>query len=277
MTAGSDKWELEAIELDLLVDGIRRHYDLDLGAYSRPLLLRRLRQFIAQEGLPTLSALQALVLHDSQRLDSLLASITSDPSPLFDDASFLRALREEAIPWLKTHPSLRIWHAGCASPEDVFTLAIVLHEEGLLARTRLYVTDASEELLARAQSGSCPAPGEQAQARYVEAGGRARLADYFQGRGKKARLKPALQERIFYSQHHLAHEGPFNEFHAVLCRNTLIYFNRKQHGRIHGLIFESLARFGYLGIGRKESLRRTPHAGAYDEVEGAGRLYRRIS
>src|SRR6185437_9092190 len=111
---------------------------------------------------------------------------------------------------------------------------------------------------------------EQASARYLASGGRQELGEYFASEGKQVTVSPALQERIFYTQHHVTNDGPFNEFHTVVCRNTMLYFSRSQQTRIHGLLFESLARFGFLGLGRKESLRRTPYSRAYDEIDGAG-------
>jgi chemotaxis protein methyltransferase CheR len=274
---GSDQQELEAIELDLLTEGVRRHYDVDLGAYAKPLVLRRLRRFVSGQGLASLSSLQAQVLHDADLMETLLATLTSDPAPLFESPAFIAAFRREVAPWLRTHPSIRIWQVGCAAPEDLYSLAIVLQEEGLLSRTRLYVTDASESLLARAREGWTPMPGEDADDRYRAAGGHGRLRDHFELNCDRARLRPALHDRIFYSQHHLAHEGPFNEFHAVLCRNTLVYFRRQHHARIHGLLFESIARHGYLALGAHESIQRSPFAAAWEEIEGAGRLFRRMS
>jgi chemotaxis protein methyltransferase CheR len=274
--AGGDA-ELEVIELDLLTEGIRRHYDVDLATYSRPQVRRRLRQVVSEAGLGSLSGLQDRVLHDRRELEGLLASLTSDPVPLFEDESFFTAFRKEVVPWLRTHPSLRLWQAGCGSPSDLYTLAIVLHDEGLLSRARIYVTDSSELVLARAQAGLSALPDETAQRRYEACGGRMALSQHFRRHGFAWQLAPALQERVFYTQHHLSQERSFNEFHAVLCRHTILHFHRSHRARIHDLLFESLAPHGYLALGRKESVRGTPHENAYEEIPGAGKLYRRMT
>jgi chemotaxis protein methyltransferase CheR len=272
-----EHWELERIEVDLLIEGVRRHYGLNLDHYARPLLLRRLRRYVASQGTGTVTALLASVLHSSARMEELLAVLTSDPSGLFEEPHFFAAFRQQVVPWLKTHPSVRVWQAGCASPEDTYSLAILLHEERLLSRTRLYVTDASAMLLSRAQSGALSAYDAETEANYLAAGGTATLKDYVSVSNGRPTLLDGLQDRIFYSQHHMVHEGAFNEFHAVLGRNTTLYFDKNDQPRIHALFFESLSRFGFLALGRRESLRRSPHQGAFDEIEGAGRLFRRVS
>jgi chemotaxis protein methyltransferase CheR len=269
--------ELEKIEVDLLVEGIRRHYGLDLAHYAQPQLLRRLRRYVASEGLGSISGLLASTLHSPARMEALLATVTSDPSTLFEEPHFFAAFREQVVPWLKTHPSVRVWQAGCASPEEIYSLAILLHEEGLLGRTRLYVTDASALLLSRAQTGALQEYGPEAEANYQAAGGRGSLKDYVSLKDGIPTLSESLQDRIFYSQHHVVHEGAFNEFHAVVGRNMTLYFDKNDQRRIHSLFFDSIGRYGFLGLGRRESLRRTPYMGAFDEIAGAGRLFRRVS
>lgn len=275
MTALAQSAELEALELDLLLEGVRRHYGFDLRSYSRPLLLRRLRRHLREERLDTFSVLQDRVLHDPEALEELLRALACPPDTLFSDPAFFAAFRARVVPVLRTYPSIRVWHAGCGSGEDTYALAILLMEEGLWSRCRLYASDASEGLLADARSGVLLLPTEQDVSNYQEAGGRRALTDYYTRDGNWAVMHPALRDNIFFTQHNLATDGSFNEFQVVLCRDTLLAFNRSLASRVHERLYESLARFGFLCLGRKETVARTPHAAAYEEFEGTGRVYRR--
>jgi chemotaxis protein methyltransferase CheR len=269
--------ELESLEVDLLLEGVARHWGFDLRSHARPLLLRRLRRHLREERLNTFSELQARVLHDGEALEGLLRTLSCTPPALFSDAAFFQDFRARVVPVLRTWPSVRVWHAGCGTGEDTYALAILLQEEGLWGKCRLYASDASEGLLADARTGVLPLPSEEDARRYLEAGGKGQLSDYYTRDGNWALLLPKLRDGIFFTQHNLATDGSFNEFHVIICRDTLLAFNRTLHNRVHGRLFESLARFGFLCLGRKESLARTPHAAAYEELEGSGRIFRRVS
>jgi chemotaxis protein methyltransferase CheR len=269
--------ELEALELELLLEGVRRQYGFDLRHHSRPLLLRRLRRHLREERLDCFSALQARVLHDPEAMEGLLRALAVPPQPLFSDPAFFQAFRTRVVPLLRTYPSIRVWHAGCGSGEETYALAILLMEEGLWGRCRLYASDASEGLLADARTGVLPLPGEEDVRNYKEAGGRRLLSDYYTRDGNWAVLQPALRESIFFTQHNLATDGSFNEFQVIVCRDTLLAFNRPLAQRVHERLYESLVRFGFLCLGRKESVARTSHAAAYEELEGSGRVFRRVA
>jgi chemotaxis protein methyltransferase CheR len=275
--AGTQGAELEALELELLLEGVRRQYGFDLRHHSRPLLLRRLRRHLREEHLDTFSSLQGRVLHDVEAMDGLLRALACPPDSLFADPAFFQAFRTRVVPMLRTYPSIRVWHAGCGAGEDTYALAILLMEEGLWGRCRLYASDASGGLLADARTGVLALPGEQDTLNYQLSGGRRELSDYYTRDGDWAVMHPGLRDHIFFTQHNLATDGSFNEFQVVLCRDTLLAFNRVLANRVHERLYESLARFGFLGLGRKESVARTPHAGAYEELEGTGRVYRRLA
>ncbi len=267
---------LEALEVDLLLEGVARQWGFDLRRRSRPQLLRRLRRHLREERLDSFSALQGRVLHEAEALDALLRTLSCTPPALFSEAAFFRDFRTRVVPVLRTWPSVRVWHAGCGTGEDTYALAILLHEEGLWGRCRLYASDVSEGLLADARTGVLPLPTPEDARRYAEAGGKGALSDYYTRDGNWALLHPKLRDGIFFTQHNLATDGSFNEFHVIVCRDTLLAFNRAMHDHVHGRLFESLARFGFLCLGRKESVARTPHAGAYESLEDCGRIYRRV-
>lgn len=277
MTPAANSAELETLELELLLEGTRRQYGFDLRNYARPLLLRRMRRHLREERLDTFSTLQGRVLHSPEAMEGLLRALACPPDSLFADPAFFQAFRTRVVPMLRTYPSIRVWHAGCGSGEDTYALAILLMEEGLWSRCRLYASDASDGLLADARTGVLPLPGDRDVSNYQEAGGRRSLADYYTRDGNWAVMHPALRDNIFFTQHNLATDGSFNEFQVILCRDTLLAFNRALASRVHERLFESLARFGFLCLGRKETVARTPHAAAYEELEGTGRVYRRLA
>ncbi|MCP3100932.1 chemotaxis protein CheR [Myxococcus sp. K15C18031901] len=277
MSAGDSAAALEALEADLLLEGVARHWGFDLRSHARPLLLRRLRQHLREERLASFSALQARVLHDNEALEALLRTLSCAEPTLFTDVAFFQDFRARVVPVLRTWPSVRVWHVGCGTGEGTHALAILLHEEGLWSRCRLYASDACEGLLSDARTGVVPLPDAAAAARYVETGGKGRLSSWYTRDGDWAQLRPELRERIFFTQHNLATDGSFNEFQVVVCRDVLLAFDRTLHDRAHTRLHESLARFGFLCLGRKESLSRTPHAAAYEELEDTGRIFRRVT
>jgi chemotaxis protein methyltransferase CheR len=277
VSAVTNSAELESLELELLLEGVRRQYGFDLRNHSRPLLVRRLRRHLREERLDTFSALQGRVLHDPEALDGLLRALACPPDALFSDPAFFQAFRTRVVPLLRTYPSIRVWHVGCGSGEDTYALAILLMEEGLWSRCRLYASDASEGLLADARSGVLALPGEEDVLNYQEAGGPRALTDYYTRDGNWAVMHAVLREGIFFTQHNLATDASFNEFQVVVCRDALLAYNRSLASRAHERLYESLARFGFLCLGRKETVARTPYAAAYEELENTGRVYRRTA
>jgi chemotaxis protein methyltransferase CheR len=268
--------ELEAIEVDLLLEGVQRHFGFDLRGYCRPTLLRRLRQLVRAERLRDVSSLQSQVLHDEAAMERALRALSRTQTVLFEDPEFWLLFRRKVVPLLRTHPTARLWVASCGAGEGAWTLAMMLDEEGLLPRCRIYATDASEAELRIAQAGAVPLD-DGAEGRYARAGGAAGLGRHLLFEGGCATVREPLRGHVFFAQHNLATDAAFNEFNVVLCRNVLLAFNRSLHNRVHARLYESLGRFGILGLGRKESLLRTPHAGDYEELESGGRLYRRLT
>jgi chemotaxis protein methyltransferase CheR len=181
------------------------------------------------------------------------------------------------VPLLQTYPFARIWHAGCSSGEEVYSLAILLKEEGIYDRCRIYATDISEAVLRGAKEGVFPLSAmKEYSENYQKAGGTTSFAEYYKARYDHAIFDASLREGIVFAPHNLVTDGSFNEFNVILCRNVMIYFNKALHERVHGLLYQSLARFGVLGLGRKESLRFTPHESSYEVLDDAERLYRKV-
>jgi chemotaxis protein methyltransferase CheR len=180
------------------------------------------------------------------------------------------------VPVLRTYPAVRIWHAGCSSGEEVYSLAIVLKEEGLYDRCRLYATDMNDAVLAQAHRGELALASMRENTRsYIEAGGKQGFARWYTTRDGRAVLAPELRRNVVFAQHNLATDRSFNDFHLIICRNVLIYFNRTLQDRVHRLLYESLIRFGFLGLGTKETVRFTPHEAHYQELPE--RVYRKVA
>jgi len=271
-----DASQLDQIEVDLLPEGIFRRYGFDFRDYARASLLRRVRKQLAAERLETVSALQERVLHDPACWDRFLGTMSVSVSAMFRDPDFYRALREQIVPKLRTWPFLRIWIAGCAGGEEVYSLAILLEEEGLGGRYRIYATDMSAAALEDARRAIFPlAKMKEFTENYLAAGGRRAFSEYYTARYDGALFHHTLREGVVFFQHNLATDGPFNEFQLVLCRNVLIYFNKKLQERVHQLLFDSLATFGALGLGSRESVRFLPLAERYEPLDAGARLYRK--
>lgn len=269
--------EREKVEIDLLVEGIFRVYGCDFRDYAYASLRRRVWNVVRSEGLETVTQLLNRVLHDPDCMERFLAQLTVNVTSMFRDPSFFIAFRTHVVPLLRAYPFIRIWHAGCSTGEEVYSMAILLHEEDLYRRCRLYATDLNEVALKTARDGIFPLEFmKEYEANYAAAGGKAALSDYFTAAEfDHVIFRQALRENMVFSRHNLATDNSFNEFHVILCRNVMIYFNSKLQARVHDLFYESLRRFGILALGQKESLNGTVREEKYEELDARERIYRR--
>jgi chemotaxis protein methyltransferase CheR len=277
MGSAKDADELERLEIDLLVEGIFRNYGCDFRDYAYASLRRRVWNVVRSENLATVTGLLERVLHDPECMERFLAQLTVNVTSMFRDPSFFIAFREQVVPLLRAYPFIRIWHAGCSTGEEVYSMAILLHEEDLYRRCRLYATDLNEVALKTARDGIFPLEGmKEYEENYLAAKGRASLSDYYTAAGyDHVIFRQSLRENMVFSRHNLATDGSFNEFHVILCRNVMIYFNTKLQTRVHELFYESLRRFGILALGQKESLKGTSREDSYEELDVRERIYRR--
>lgn len=269
--------EIELVEVELLLEGVFRLYGYDFRQYSTASLKRRVRGLMEQEGVASVSLLQARILHDPACMERFLLALSINVTSMYRDPEFFLTFRNKAIPLLRTYPFIRIWHSGCSTGEEVYSMAILLHEEGLYDRCRIYATDLNETVLKNARAGIFPlAAAEEYAVAYKRAGGKRALSDYYTAAYGSALFRSSLRDHIVFSQHNLATDGSFNEFNVILCRNVMIYFTKPLQDRVHNLLYDSLARFGVLGLGSKESLQFSPHEREYEALECGSKLYRRI-
>ena len=271
------KDELETIEIQLLLEALYRYYGFDFRDYALASLKRRIWNAVQAEGLTSVSGLQEKVLHDSACLERFLLGLSVHVTSMFRDPSFFLTFRQKIVPLLRTYPFIRLWLAGCSTGEEVYSMAILLKEEELYHRCRIYATDMNELVLRKAKAGIYPAKLMQEYTQqYLQAGGKRSFSEYYTAAYDHVIFRSSLRENIIFSQHNLAIDGSFNEFNVIFCRNVLIYFNQSLQDRVHQLLYESLNRFGVLGLGRQESIKFTPHEQQYEALEPREKLFRRI-
>jgi chemotaxis protein methyltransferase CheR len=277
MTAVEARDDVEEIELSLLLEGIFRKYGFDFREYAPASLRRRVWRRTHAEGLSTISALQDKLLHDPACMERLLLDLSINVTAMFRDPAFYVAVREKVVPLLRTYPYTRIWVAGCSTGEEVYSLSILLHEEGIYDRARIYATDINEAVLERARAGVFPLDKMREYTQnYIKAGGKQAFSEYYLAKYDGAQFQRSLIDNVVFAQHNLVSDRSFNEFNLIVCRNVMIYFDRVLQDHVHKLFYESLVNFGVLGLGAKESIHFSPHEESYEEIDADERLYRKV-
>jgi len=268
--------KLEQLETDLLLEAVLRYYGYDFRDYEPSAVRRRIREAMLAGRVATISRFQERVLREPAFLARFVRAFSRTEISMFSDPGFYQTFRTKVVPQLRTYPFVRIWHAGCSTGEEVYSLAILLEEESINQRTRIYATDLSEEAVRQARKASFPASASDELAEnYLKEGGKRSLSDYFKKKGNRLLIDPALKKNIVLSEHNLATDGSFNEFQVIVCRDVIGNFNYKLRERVGRLIYDSLSQFGFLALGAKESLDELPYRDQYALLEGAGCLYQK--
>ncbi len=268
---------LQGAELETFVTRLFAEYGLDYRGYSTASLGRRLARRLQLEGLSSLRLLFDRLKEDRALLVRLVDDLSVVVTSMFRDPEFFLALRKSVVPILGTYPYFRIWHAGCASGEEVYSLAIILEECGLLARARIYATDINESALATAKARIVPIEKMRDYTRqYQLAGGERAFSDYYSARYNEARLAERLAERIVFASHNLSTDGVFCECQLIVCRNVLIYFSPEAQQSVLSLFDDSLCALGFLALGSKETLRFSQLAQRYQPVTAPEKIYRKM-
>jgi chemotaxis methyl-accepting protein methylase len=269
--------ELQKIEINLLLEALHQMYGYDFRGYVRSSLNRRVLHRMRAERLPTVTALLEKVLHEKGFLERLLNDLSIQMTAMYRDPSFFFTFRKEVVPLLRNLPEIRIWHAGCATGEEVYSMAILMLEEGLAEKTKIYATDMNEKGLITAKKGVFPLNKMQQYTKnYLKAGGRKAFSEYYTTDHQFAYFYPSLSENLTFGQHNLVTDSSFNEFHVVLCRNVMIYFDQDLQQKVHNLIYNSLVNGGFIGLGSKESLLCLPKSLQYEEFNLNERIYRKV-
>jgi chemotaxis protein methyltransferase CheR len=268
----------EDIEMRLLLEALFLRYHYDFRNYSLGSIRRRLKQAREQLGFASFSAMQNQLLHDPDMLSHLLRFLTVQVSDMFRDPDYFRAIREQVVPHLRTYPSLKVWIAGCSSGEELYSMVILFREEGLEDRTLFYATDINQDALSAAEAGVFPLDRVRSfTENHQRSGGRTSLSDYYQAAYGRVVFDKSLRRNVVFSDHSLATDAVFGELHLISCRNVLIYFDHALKNRVLGLFKESLIHKGLLGLGAKESVRFSDHAGTFADFVREEKIYQKVS
>lgn len=275
--------DLEEIEIQLVLEAMQLRYGYDFTGYSRETIRRRLASNLSKTGLKgrqsrceRISDMIPKILHDPEFFGSIVRDISITVTEMFRDSSVYLALREKVLPVLRTYPFINIWHAGCATGQEVYSLAIVLKEEGLYDRSQIYATDMNDDALSKAREGIYPINEIGSYTRnYQQSGGRKSFADYYHAKYDHACIDQSLKRNITFANHNLVTDGVFAEMHLVLCRNVFIYFDKALQNRVLRLFSDSLCRGGFLCLGGSESLAFSAVEREFSEFAGDEKIYRK--
>lgn len=264
------------IELKLLIEAIYLKYSYDFRDYAGASQKRRVVHAMRQLHCDSISQLQEKILHNPDTFMELLQYLTIPTTEMFRDPDYFLALREQVMPFLKTYPSLKIWIAGCSTGEELYSMAILLKEEGLLDRSIIYATDINPHSLEKAKKGIFALERvRNYTANYQAAGGKYTFSDYYTAAYDGALFDRSLCENVSFADHSLATDSVFSEMHLVCCRNVMIYFNHALQDRALDLFYESLCHRGFLGLGSKENIDFSRHANNFEPLVKAQRIYRK--
>ena len=263
-------------ELEDILQLLLQHFGYDFTNYSHASLERRIVHFMNNEHISSVYDLKYNLINQKDFFTSLLQTITINVTDMFRDPPFYKALREKIFPELATYPLIKIWHAGCATGEEVFSLAILLHEENLLNRCRIYATDLNTVNLVKAQRGIIPVTNMKEHIRhYHEAGGKSDFSNYYTAKYNNVLINKELRKNIVFSHHNLVTDSVFNEFQLILCRNVLIYFDPVLQNKVLNLLYNSLSPLGFLAIGLKESLLFTDLNSKFESILPPLKIFKR--
>jgi len=263
------------LELDLLLEAIRRQYGYDFKEYAPASLKRRLTNILGKHRLQSLSELQHRILHDATFFPNVLSELTVTVTEMFRDPAFFKTLRDEVVPYLKTYSSVKVWHAGCSTGHEVYSLRILFEEEDLGQKSVFYATDINPGAIRDAKAGIVKVEHiKDASGAYYESGGRSSLNQYFTVKHGFGLLDEKLRSNLVFSDHNLLTDAPFGEMQLIICRNVLIYFSAAAQERALSLFRRSLGRGGYLCLGPTESLSSSSVATEFEPINAAQRIFR---
>ncbi|MFJ7649738.1 CheR family methyltransferase [Lysinibacillus sp. NPDC097279] len=265
------------MEIELLLEAVYRLSGFDFRQYNQSSISRRIYNRMRVNNIPTISRVLEKVIHEEDFLEQLLNDFSINVTEMFRNPSFFKAFRKEVVPYLKQYPEIRIWHAGCATGEEVYSMAILLQEEGLIDRAVIYATDMNEHVLEKAKRGAFSIKKMQAYTtNYMLAGGSHAFSEYYKTDYQYAYFHPELLKNIIFAQHNLVTDQSFNEFHVIICRNVLIYFSPVLQSQVHHLFYESLSPNGFLCLGDKETLRCEAIISNYKETVAIEKIYQKL-
>lgn len=270
------KKETQTFEINQLLDAIYFRYGYDFRNYAMASLERRVSNRVNLSGLDSVSDMIPKIMHDPDFFDLFLKDMSITVTEMFRDPYVFKKIRENVCNHLRTYSRINVWHAGCATGEEVYSMAILLEEEGLLKEAQIYATDFNNHSLNIAKKGIYPAEQMKLFTKnYIDAGGKASFADFYQAKYESVKIKESLKERITFANHNLMKDTVFAEMHLILCRNVLIYFDKELQNRVMDLFKDSLIHRGFLILGDKETIDFTSVKDAFEEHSKKEHIYRK--
>ena len=271
-----NKNEIEKIEIDILLETLHKMHGFNFSGYAKASLKRRIRKTAKEFNLESISEMIPKVIHDNNFLNKLLFNFSITVSEMFRDPPFFKSLRETVIPFLKTYLYIKIWHAGCATGEEVYSMAILLQEEGLYDKCTIFATDFNNSALAQAKEGIYDIKQiKEFTENYQMSGGKSSFSDYYITNNNYAKMNKSLRDKVTFANHNLVTDGVFSEMHLILCRNVLIYFGSDLQNRVLNVFTESLVNKGFLAIGSKESIEYSSVNDKYKAINKKLRIFRK--
>lgn len=263
-------------EIELLTNDLIELYGYDFTNYAKASLKRRINRLFTLDRFPSFAEFRYKIRSDSDYLKRFIEQVTVNVTEMFRDPAFYQSLREHVLPVLATYPFIRIWHAGCSTGEEVYSMAILLKEAKILHKSLLYATDLNPQVLQKAASGIFPLSYmKQYSENYIASGGTEEFSSYYTASYNMVKFNEELSRRMVFSTHNLVSESSFNQFQLIMCRNVLIYFEKDLQGRVFALFDESLEKLGYMALGSKETLKLSPIIGRYKQ-EGKEKIWRKM-
>jgi chemotaxis protein methyltransferase CheR len=264
-------------QIELLLNDALELYGYDFTNYTKASIKRRINRILTIDRIPSFAELRYRLRNDKAYLNRFVEAISVNVTEMFRDPQFFRTLKEKVLPHLATYPYIRIWHAGCSTGEEVYSMAILLKEAGLLQKSLLYATDINQEVLEKARQGVFSLSNmKQYSENYILSGGTQAFSDYYITTSGHVKFSEELRRKIIFAMHNLVSDRSFNEFQLILCRNVLIYFDKPLQDRAISLFDESLETLGYLALGSKETLRFAPVEKSYKQIDGKEKIWRKM-
>ncbi|HEY9488080.1 MAG TPA: protein-glutamate O-methyltransferase CheR [Chryseosolibacter sp.] len=268
---------LEGLEYQDLLESIRFVYGYDFTEYAAASMKRRIDYFMSSRNIPTIDLVKHMILADERLFEEFIQEISVTVTEMFRDPVFYKSLREQVMKRLATYPFIKVWIAGCATGEEVYSVAIVLKEAGLLQRSVIYATDINQKSLVTAKDGLYHAQNMKLYTtNYQQSGGTGSFSEYYTSKYDSVLFDKSLRQNMVFAPHNLAIDKAFNEFQLILCRNVMIYFNQSLQNKVINLFYDSLCTFGFLGLGNKESLLFSDKQNNFNEINRREKIFIKI-
>ncbi|HMJ68633.1 MAG TPA: protein-glutamate O-methyltransferase CheR [Cyclobacteriaceae bacterium] len=271
-------FEISDEEIEVILHDVVELYGYDFTNYSRASMRRRITRLIVKDRFTSFAEFRYRVRSDKAYFKRFVEEITVNVTEMFRDPLFYKSLRETVLPMLAPLPMIRVWHAGCSTGEEVYSMAILLQEAGLLRKSLLYATDINPSVLEKVRYGVYPiSQMKQYSENYILSGGKHDFSAYYTAKYNSVKFDELLSKRIVLATHNLVADRSFNEFQLILCRNVMIYFDKPFQDRVLRLFYESLEMLGYLALGSKETLKFTDISKKFKQLENKEKIWRKIS